>query len=514
MELVSEIVDWLKNYSQENGNLCFVVGVSGGIDSAVVSTLCAKTNIETHIVSLPIHQKEEQLTRADEHINWLEANYSNVKSHKLDLSFIFETFKSNFLNYDKELAWANTKSRLRMVSLYQISSFYNGLVVGTGNKVEDFGVGFFTKYGDGGVDISPIADLTKTEVRKLGEYLGITENILRAKPTDGLWEDDRTDEDQIGSSYEDLEWVMGLIENEESSKVQAVLNYSKFNKQNKHKMSPIPVFKKKTNKINNINLFQEIFVESNPQRLEEYVFCINKNLNNKSITKLFLVVDEIEYNNNTDYFNTLFENKIIKNNKIELIKNNQNRFTFNKLLKFAKKLLPENSVVLVANLDIFIPDTEEWKNINKDFFDATDKKICLALARTEFVNENEWFIDEYAWKVGEFADCWGFRTPLEINENDFPYDVPVGFAPGCDNHMFVILSKKYDHVFNWAEKYKIFHYDIVRKPDVVINKRGKMIINEKTYVLPDHFLLENINTKEISPLYDWESLLNNIKKQN
>jgi len=244
MKIIDDIVEWLKTYSENNNNLCFVIGVSGGIDSAVVSTLCAKTKIKTHVVSLPINQNLEQLRRADEHIKWLKNKFDNVISHKIDLTGIFSEFKFVFNEYDKDLSWANTKSRLRMVSLYQISSYYNGLVVGTGNKIEDFGVGFFTKYGDGGVDISPIADLTKTEVREIAKELSVIEDILIAKPTDGLWDDDRSDEDQIGNTYEELEWAMDLFEKFDNKKIDIIFNYLKLNKQNKHKMVEIPIFKK------------------------------------------------------------------------------------------------------------------------------------------------------------------------------------------------------------------------------------------------------------------------------
>jgi len=243
MELDNEIIKWLQNYGN-NTKMCFVVGISGGIDSAVVSTLCAKTGIETHVITLPIHQNSEQVTLAENHIKWLETNYNNIISHKVDLSKIFDEFKTHFSKYDKELSWVNTKSRLRMVSLYQISSFYNGLVVGTGNKIEDFGVGFFTKYGDGGVDISPIADLTKSEVREIARKLLINEEILNAKPTDGLWEDGRTDEEQIGNTYEELEWAMNVLDNFDDKRLEIISNYINLNKINKHKMVPIPFFKK------------------------------------------------------------------------------------------------------------------------------------------------------------------------------------------------------------------------------------------------------------------------------
>jgi NAD+ synthase len=254
MNLKDRIIDWLRNYSINNNDLCFIVGVSGGIDSSVVSTLCAKTGIETHVVSLPILQNQEQLKLAQKHIDWLKFNYKNVVNHEEDLTDVFLKFKEKLSFYDNNLAWANMKSRMRMVALYQLSTFYKGLVVGTGNKIEDFGVGFFTKYGDGGVDISPIADLTKTDVRNLAKELGVIDDIILSKPTDGLWEDDRTDEDQLGASYEELEWAMNIIDklrlskklkNDLSDRDYEVLKiYEKFNSKNKHKMIKIPIFKK------------------------------------------------------------------------------------------------------------------------------------------------------------------------------------------------------------------------------------------------------------------------------
>lgn len=246
MELSYKISEWLNTYLESSKLECFVVGISGGIDSALVSTLCAQTNKKTIVLSMPIHQSPDQLQRAHNHIEWLKQKYSNVESFEFDLTSTFETFKSLFSTEDK-LALANSRSRLRMTTLYQIAGMRKGLVVGTGNKVEDFGIGFFTKYGDGGVDLSPIADLTKTEVRQLARKLGIIEEILVAKPTDGLWEDDRSDEDQIGASYEELEWVMEFSGNSEEllgRQKDVYYIYHKFNKQNHHKMLPIPIFKK------------------------------------------------------------------------------------------------------------------------------------------------------------------------------------------------------------------------------------------------------------------------------
>jgi NAD+ synthase len=244
--LHQHISNWLKEYLESNKLDCFIIGVSGGIDSALTSTLCAQTGKKTIVVSMPIYQAQDQLQRAHNHINWLKEKYSNVESFKFDLTNTFETFKSLF-PIENKLALANSRSRLRMVTLYQIAGTYKVLVVGTGNKVEDFGVGFFTKYGDGGVDISPIADLTKTEVRQMAKELGVIEEILVAKPTDGLWEDDRTDEDQIGATYEELEWAMNFKENPQKlfgRQKEVYYIFNKLNKQNKHKINLIPIFKK------------------------------------------------------------------------------------------------------------------------------------------------------------------------------------------------------------------------------------------------------------------------------
>ena len=245
MELSYKISQWLKEYLKYSKLDCFVIGISGGIDSALVSTLCAQTDEKTLVISMPLHQPLDQLDRAHKHIDWLKSKYPNVKSLEFNLANTFETFKSLF-PIENKLALANSRSRLRMITLYQLAGTYRGLVVGTGNKVEDFGVGFFTKYGDGGVDISPIADLTKTEVRQMAKGLGVIKEILIAKPTDGLWEDDRTDEDQIGATYEELEWAMEYDGISSINKRQKeVLNiYQKFNTQNKHKMISIPIFKR------------------------------------------------------------------------------------------------------------------------------------------------------------------------------------------------------------------------------------------------------------------------------
>lgn len=244
--LYQQISNWLKDYLESNNLDCFIIGISGGIDSALTSTLCAQTGKKTLVISMPIHQAQDQLERAHNHIDWLKEKYSNVESFEFDLTNTFETFKSLF-PIENKLALANSRSRLRMVTLYQMAGTYKGLVVGTGNKVEDFGIGFFTKYGDGGVDISPIADLTKTEIRQMAEELGVIKEIILAKPTDGLWEDDRSDEDQIGATYEELEWAMEFKgdENILSKREKEVLTiYKQFNNQNKHKMIEIPIFKK------------------------------------------------------------------------------------------------------------------------------------------------------------------------------------------------------------------------------------------------------------------------------
>ena len=234
-----DIDRWLKDYYYMYALKAFVVGVSGGIDSAVVSTLCAKTGLPTYVLTMPLHSKEENTELSELHAYGLVEKYSNVTLVNVDLSETYDKFMfwiDNTFTSNK-LANANTKSRLRMVSLYQVAGSVGGIVVGTGNKVEDYGVGFYTKYGDGGVDIAPIADLYKTEVWELGEFLGVDERICDAPPTDGLWDDGRKDEDQIGASYEQLEEAM------EYNTGPAVEILEKFNRQNNHKMQPIPTFK-------------------------------------------------------------------------------------------------------------------------------------------------------------------------------------------------------------------------------------------------------------------------------
>ncbi len=246
MSLQKKIINWLADYSK-TGNFKFVVGVSGGVDSAVVSTLCAMTGVETHVVTLPLQQKQEQLTIARNHIAYLKEKYTNIIADEIDLTTAYLALNNSLQKYDNDLGWANTKSRLRMITLYQLATFVGGIVVGTGNKIEDFGVGFFTKYGDGGVDISPIADLTKTEVRSLAKELGIIEEVILAKPTDGLWEDDRNDEEQIGATYEELEWAMAFSGdiNQLDDRQKTVLSiYNDLHSKNKHKMIPVPMFRK------------------------------------------------------------------------------------------------------------------------------------------------------------------------------------------------------------------------------------------------------------------------------
>ena len=236
--LKNRIVEWIKNYAESNGIRSLVVGVSGGIDSAVTSTLAAETGLMTYCIGMPLLQKEEQESLSDIHLDWLGDTYWDTKTEKFDLTDVFETFRSTMRNYgEDDLALANTRARLRMATLYQVAQTVGGIVVGTGNKVEDYGIGFYTKYGDGGVDIAPIADLYKTEVWELGRHLGVNESIIDASPTDGLWEDGRTDEDQIGVSYDQLEEAM------EYGTGPGLETLEHFSKQNRHKMEPIPTFK-------------------------------------------------------------------------------------------------------------------------------------------------------------------------------------------------------------------------------------------------------------------------------
>jgi len=249
-QLKFDIDRWLKDYYYMYAIKAFVVGVSGGIDSAVVSTLCAETELPTYVLTMPLNSKKENTALSDAHAKALVDKYENVSHHNIDLSTTYhkllstislqtspEGFTHNRDFMSNELTNANTKSRLRMVTLYQVAGAVGGIVVGTGNKVEDYGIGFYTKYGDGGVDIAPIADLYKTEVRELGWHLGVMDDIIDAPPTDGLWDDGRSDEDQIGATYAELEEAM------ENGTGKAVDILYKFNRQNRHKMEPIPTFK-------------------------------------------------------------------------------------------------------------------------------------------------------------------------------------------------------------------------------------------------------------------------------
>lgn len=244
-----DIINWISKYVKDNGIKSLIVGVSGGIDSAVVSNLCAITGIETYLVLLPLHQNPSHTELGEEHINSLSEKYKNVKKLKFDLSNTFDEFSKIFdSETPNKLSLANSKSRLRMMSLYLIAQNKNGVVVGTGNKVEDFGVGFFTKYGDGGVDISPIADIYKSEVYEIAKFLNINSKIINSVPTDGLWEDGRSDEQQLGFKYSEIEWAMKnentLIYDNLSEKQKIIFDlYKKLNKQNKHKMVEIPKFK-------------------------------------------------------------------------------------------------------------------------------------------------------------------------------------------------------------------------------------------------------------------------------
>ena len=249
---VSEhIVQWLKEYATNSGVNGFVVGISGGIDSAVTSTLCAKTGFPTLCIELPIHQAESQVNRANEHIKQLKERFSNVMEAEVNLTSTFEDFKTVVPKVEKsaktDLALANTRARLRMTTLYYFAGLHGFLVAGTGNKVEDFGVGFYTKYGDGGVDLSPIADLVKSEVFDLAAHLDVPQSIQKAQPTDGLFGDSRTDEDQIGASYDELEWAMQMQNEGKSNddfsdrKLEVFKIYTRLNRINQHKMVPIPV---------------------------------------------------------------------------------------------------------------------------------------------------------------------------------------------------------------------------------------------------------------------------------
>ena len=233
------ISNWIKTYVDQMPSKAqsLVIGISGGIDSSVSSTLSAMTGLRTIVLSMPIRQKDNQHNLSLKHQEWLKNKFKNVEAHTVSLDKLFDSFSSSLKEFDNEHGFANSRARLRMTTLYQVAAAYKGIVVGTGNKVEDFGVGFYTKYGDGGVDISPIADCNKTEVWELGKELGILKEIIDAPPTDGLWDDGRTDEGQLGFKYQDLENAMI---NPNSPHRQ---EYEKIRKQNLHKMEPIPVCK-------------------------------------------------------------------------------------------------------------------------------------------------------------------------------------------------------------------------------------------------------------------------------
>ena len=248
--VIQHIVNWLNAYAEDSGSPGFVVGVSGGIDSAVTSALAARTGRPVMCCEMPIHQPDSQVSRARRHIDLLEGEFTNVDAVWTELTPVFDAFIAAMPTVVEDErrfhALANTRARIRMTTLYYFAAMHGYLVVGTGNKVEDFGVGFYTKYGDGGVDLSPIADLVKTEVYELGRALGVHEDIMQAPPTDGLWGDDRSDEDQIGASYPELEWAMTYDADAQdtplTSRQETVLAiYRKLNRANRHKMEPIPV---------------------------------------------------------------------------------------------------------------------------------------------------------------------------------------------------------------------------------------------------------------------------------
>ena len=231
------ITDWINNYcnSASYNPKALVVGISGGIDSSVVSTLCANTGRKTIVLTMPIKQIKSQHDLSLSHAKWLKEKYSNVEHHLIEMDKIFNSFSDVLNKFDHEHGYANSRARLRMATLYQVAAANSGIVVGTGNKVEDFGVGFYTKYGDGGVDISPIADCTKSQVWELGRHLGISNDIINTPPTDGLWNDGRNDVEQLGMTYEDLEKAM------KDKKDPNYQKYLEIREKNLHKMKPIPV---------------------------------------------------------------------------------------------------------------------------------------------------------------------------------------------------------------------------------------------------------------------------------
>ena len=238
-EKVKFISNWIKAYVDKMPSKAqsLIIGISGGIDSSVSSTLSAMTGLKTIVLTMPIKQKANQHDLSLKHQEWLTKNFKNVEAYTISLDKLFESFSSTLNQFDNEHGFANSRARLRMTTLYQVAAANKGIVVGTGNKVEDFGVGFYTKYGDGGVDISPIADCNKTEVWELGKELGILKEIIEASPTDGLWDDGRTDEGQLGFKYQELEEAMKNPNSPHRAE------YEKIRKQNLHKMEPIPVCK-------------------------------------------------------------------------------------------------------------------------------------------------------------------------------------------------------------------------------------------------------------------------------
>lgn len=242
---VDHLVDWIVGHLNESGMQGLVVGVSGGVDSALSSALCALTGRPVSALSLPIHQQADQVSRADRHLSQLSGNYRNVSAGSIDLTDTFASIQAALAGrVDGAHALANTRSRLRMCALYAVAGQQRMLVCGTGNRVEDFGIGFFTKYGDGGVDISPLADLMKTEVYALARHIGVGEDILKAAPTDGLWDDDRSDEAQIGASYAELEWAMefdGDAAALQGRKAEVMRRYRELRRLSLHKMQPIPI---------------------------------------------------------------------------------------------------------------------------------------------------------------------------------------------------------------------------------------------------------------------------------
>ncbi len=259
----AHIVSWLKSYALNAHASGFVVGISGGVDSAVVSALCAQTGLKTLCVELPIHQPESHVNRGREHIAWLGEKFLNVSAQMVNLTPVFDAFSDQVPagtgTAAYNLSLANSRARLRMTTLYYLGGIHGLLVAGTGNKVEDFGVGFFTKYGDGGVDLSPIADLMKSEVYALGEYLGIPMSIIEAVPADGLFDDNRSDEDQIGASYDELEWAMteferGKTATDFTGRQKLVMEiFADRHEKNLHKMVPVPVCYIPTNCRENFN---------------------------------------------------------------------------------------------------------------------------------------------------------------------------------------------------------------------------------------------------------------------